>query len=411
MSTVIEQPLVFDPYDYALQDDPYPVYRRLRDEEPLHHNTEHDFWVMSRHADVHRAVRTDGIYSNAMGVSLDASAWSPYAHQTMSFLAMDPPRQTRLRKLVSRGFTPKRVAQLEPQIQRIADRYLDGSLERAHEEGGFDWIGEFAGKLPMDVISEMLGVPEEDRDEVRRLADLLVHREPGLRDVPAVGIEAALQLFGYYEALLAERKKHPADDLTSALLDAEVDGERMSDREIVGFLFLMVVAGNETTTKLLGNAMYHLTAHPTLRDEVFADPDNGSGLVERWVEETLRYDTSTQLLARHLLQDLTLHGVTAPAGAKLLLCLGAANRDERVFSDPSTFDLRRSEEELRQSLSFGGGRHFCLGANLARLESRVALRSLVRRVRTAQADHAEAVRFYSANVRGFAHLPVSVEER
>ncbi len=394
----------FDPYDYALQEDPYPVYRRLRDEAPLHHNKEHDFWVLSRHADLHRAVRTDGVFSNEMGVSLDASAWTPYAHQTMSFLAMDPPRQTRLRKLVSKGFTPKRVAGLEPSIQRITDHHLD----QAMEAGSFDWIGDFAGRLPMDVISEMLGVPEADRDEVRRLADLLVHREPGLRDVPAAGIEAAMTLFGYYADLLAERRRQPADDLTSALLAAEDGEDRMDDQEIIAFLFLMVVAGNETTTKLLGNAMYHLTDHAAQRDEVFGA---GDALIDRWIEETLRHDTSTQLLARHLVEDLTLHGVTAPAGSRLLLCLGAANRDERVFTEPDTFDVHRAESELRQILSFGGGRHFCLGANLARLESRVALRSLVARARTVDADHAGAVRFYSANVRGFAQLPVRVEAR
>jgi cytochrome P450 len=401
--------LVFDPYDYALQDDPYPVYRRLRDEEPLHHNEEHDFWVLSRHADLHRAVRTDGVYSNAMGVSLDESAWTPFAHQTMSFLAMDPPRQTRLRKLVSRGFTPARVGGLEPSIQRIAETHLDA----VSEQGEFDWITDVAGRLPMDVISEMLGVPVADRDEVRRLADLLVHREPGLRDVPQVGIEAAMTLSGYYADLLAERKRRPADDLTSALLAAEVDGDRMSCPEILAFLFLMVVAGNETTTKLLGNAMYHLTAHPAQCDEVFASPDNGpdDGLVDRWIEETLRHDTSTQLLARHLVDDLTLHGITAPKGSKLLLCLGAANHDDRVFTDPETYDLHRDAAELRQIISFGGGRHFCLGASLARLESRVVLRELVRRNRSVEADHDSAVRFYSANVRGFAKLPVRVVAR
>jgi cytochrome P450 len=251
-------------------------------------------------------------------------------------------------------------------------------------------------------------VPEADRDEVRRLADLLVHREPGLRDVPPEGIEAAMTLFGYYADLLAERKRRPADDLTSALLAAEDGGDRMSDQEIIAFLFLMVVAGNETTTKLLGNAMYHLTAHPDQRDDVFAGDDD---LVDRWIEETLRHDTSTQLLARHLLEDLTLHGVTAPKGSKLLFCLGAANRDDRVFTDPDRFDVHRGDDELRQLLSFGGGRHFCLGANLARLESRVALRELVRRSRSVEADHVNAVRFYSANVRGFAHLPARVEAR
>ena len=400
--------LVFDPYDYALQEDPYPVYRRLRDEAPLYHNEEHDFWVISRHADLHRAVRTDGVYSNEMGVSLDASAWTPYAHQTMSFLAMDPPRQTRLRKLVSKGFTPKRVAELEPQIQRITDHYLDDAME----SGELDWIGDFAGKLPMDVISEMLGVPEADRDEVRRLADLLVHREPGLRDVPQVGIEAAMTLLDYYADLLAERRQTPADDLTSALLrvgieGAEDAGDRMTDEEITAFLILMVVAGNETTTKLLGNALFHLTAHPDQLGRVFDDP----GLVEPWIEETLRFDTSSQMVARHLLQDVELHGKVAPAGSKLLIVLGSANRDERVFERPDEYDIGRDKAELAQLLSFGGGRHFCLGANLARLEARIALEELVRRVRTVDVDRAGAVRVHSINVRGFKRLPVTVAAR
>ncbi len=404
----IDSHIDFDPYDYALQDDPFPVYRRLRDEEPLHHNEEHDFWVLSRHADVHRALRTGDVLSNAMGVSMDQSAWSPYAHQTMSFLALDSPEHTRLRKLVSRGFTPRRVAELEPRIQAITDGLLDTALDGAKDAGAdFDWIADFAGRLPMDVISELLGVPVTDRDELRRLADLLVHREPGLRDVPAVGVEAAMTLFGYYADLIAERRRRPADDLVSALLAAEDGGDQMSEPEIVAFLFLMVVAGNETTTKLLGNAVHHLAADPAQRDDVFAHPE----LVDPWVEEALRHDTSTQLLARHLLEDVTLHGTTAPKGAKLLLGIGSANRDERVFTDPDSFDVHREEAELRQIVSFGGGPHFCLGANLARLESRVALRELVRRARTIETDPERAVRFYSANVRGFARLPVRVVPR
>ncbi len=210
-------PIGFDPYDYAFQDDPYPVYARLRDEDPLHHNEHYDFWALTRHADIQNAVRSEGVYSSAMGVSLDRSAWSPDAHRVMSFLAMDPPRQTRLRSLVSRGFTPRRVRELEPQIQRITDRYLD----RALPQESFDWIDDVAGRLPMDVISELMGVPESDRDEIRRLADLVVHREEGVHDVPQPGMEAALTLIGYYADMLAQRRRQPTDDLTSALLTAE----------------------------------------------------------------------------------------------------------------------------------------------------------------------------------------------
>jgi cytochrome P450 len=321
----------------------------------------------------------------------------------MSFLAMDPPEQTRLRRLVSKGFTPRRVADLADRIEAITEHYL----ARCVEARQFDWIGDFAGKVPMDVISEMLGVPVADRDEVRQLADLLVHREPGLRDVPPAGIEASMRLFGYYTDLLADKRRTPGDDLTSALLRVEDDGRVMTDPEIIAFLFLMVVAGNETTTKLLGNALFHLTLHPDPCARVLGD----EALVDPLIEETLRHDTSTQLLARLLVQDLSLHGVTAPAGSRILLALGAANHDERVFTDPERFDIDRDPAELGQILSFGGGRHFCLGANLARLEARIALRALVRRVRAVEVDHDRAVRFYSANVRGFARLPMTVTPR
>ncbi|MBB6626152.1 cytochrome P450 [Nocardioides sp. KIGAM211] len=402
--------MAFDPYDYAFQDDPYPVYARLRDEDPLHHDEQHDLWVLSRHADIAAAVRDDDTYSNAMGVSLDASAWHKDAHRVMSFLALDPPRQSRLRSLVSKGFTPRRVRELEPRIQRLTDHHLDAVLPGPGESGSLDWITDVAGRLPMDVISELMGVPEADRDEIRRLGDLTVHREPGVHDVPPVGMTAALDLIAYYEGFLAERKRRPGDDLTSALLAAEVDGDRLEDHEIVAFLFLMGVAGNETTTKLLGNALHHLAAQPDQRDEVFADPAD-LALVGPWIEETLRFDTSSQMLARHLKRDVALHGRVAPAGAKLLLVLGSANRDERVFSEPARYDLHRDPAELAQSLSFGGGRHFCLGANLARLEARVALDELVRRVRTFEVDTPAARRVHSTSVRGFARLPIRVEMR
>lgn len=397
-------PLNFDHYDHALQDDPYPTYARLRDEAPLYHNEEHDFWVISRHADVREAFRVDDVYSNKMGVTLDKSAWNENAHIVMSFLGMDPPQQTRLRKLVSRGFTPKRVAAMEPQIARISQHYLDRALALGER---FDWITDFAGKFPMDVISELLGVPEQDRDEVRRLADLLVLREDGLRDVPKAGMDASMELFGYFADLLAARKSEPADDLVTALLLAEDEGDRMTDSELTAFLFLMVVAGNETTTKLLGNAVASISLHPEQRDAVFADP----ALIPAWIEETLRYEASSQLLARQTLKDVTIDGVTCPAGAKVLFNIGAANHDHAVFTDAEEFNLFRDRGELAKHVAFGGGRHFCLGANLARLEATVALQQLVERCSSIEPVPGEAKRFYSANVRGYASLPVTVTPR
>ena len=406
MTSLQSAPTVLDPYDYGFQDDPYPTYAWLREHEPLHHNPDLDLWALTRHADIGEALRTEGTYSNSHGVAIERSAWGPSAYKVMSILGMDPPRQKRLRSLVSRGFTPRRVHDLLPRIQQLTDRYLGECLER----GSVDWIADFAGLLPMDVISEMMGVPEEDRAEVRRQADLVVHREDGVYDVPPAGAEAALWMVSYYLEMVAERRRRPTDDLTSALIEAEIDGERLTDDDVIAFLFLMVVAGNETTTKLLGHAVHHLTRHPEQLAAVFGSGGDAA-LVAPWVEETLRFDTSSHLLARYLLRDVELHGRVAPQGSKLLLCLGSANRDERVFGRPDEYDITRDDEELAQLLSFGGGRHFCLGANLARLEARVALTALVERARSIEVDHDACRRVHSLNVRGFAVEPMTVVPR
>jgi len=409
--SLTEEKVVLDPYDYGFQEDPYPTYAWLREHEPLHHNPELDLWAITRHADIAAALKSDGTYSNSWGVAIEESAWGPDAHKVMSILGMDPPRQNRLRALVSRGFTPRRVHDVLPRIQDLTDRYLAECLEA----GSFDWIADFAGKLPMDVISEMMGVPEEDRADVRRQADVVVHREDGVHDVPPAGAEASLWLVGYYQDMVDQRRRRPTDDLTSALIEARLgdgssDGERLSDEDVIAFLFLMVVAGNETTTKLLGHAVHHLTQHPDQLEQVFGGGGN-TDLVAPWIEETLRFDTSSQLLARYLLRDVELHGAVAPAGSKLLLCLGSANRDERVFDRPDQYDITRDKDELAQILSFGGGRHFCLGANQARLEARVALTALVERASTISVDHGASRRVHSVNVRGFAVEPMSVRVR
>ena len=401
-----------DPYDLRYQEDPYPAFKRLREESPFYYNAERDFYAISRHADVEKALRDDVPYSNAMGVSLDKSAWGPDAHKVMSFLALDPPDHMRMRGLVSRGFTPRRVREMEPEILALTNLYLDPIVEAARDGvTNAEWIDDFAGKLPMDLISQMMGVPQADRAEVRRLADLMVHRDPGYDDVPPAGMEAALQLIAYYSDFLKDRKANLGDDLVSALITADVDGDQLKDHEIIAFLFLMVVAGNETTTKLLGNAFYHLSRQPEQLRDVFADPENPQTMVAQWVEETLRYDTSSVLLARHLREDVTLHGVTAPAGSRVVLLIGSANRDADVFTEPESFNVHRAEDELSRILSFGGGRHYCLGANLARLEARVVLNEVVRRCSSIEVEEAACKRFYSSNVRGFAQVPTRFEVR
>jgi cytochrome P450 len=395
VTTVSER--VFDPYDYAFHEDPYPTYAWLREEAPLYRNEERGFWALSRHADVLAAFRAPEVFSSADGVSLDPAATGPQAEKVMSFLAMDDPRHFRMRSLVTKGFTPRRVAALEPRVREITHAHLDAAVTG----GTLDFIDDLAGKVPMDVVSELLGVPGEDRVELRRLADVVVHREDGVLDVPPAASDASLRLIGYYMDLIADRRARRREDLTSALLDVDMDGERLTDEELCAFLFLMVVAGNETTTKLLGNMWFWADEHRTQKQRVL----EGGVSVMQWVDETLRYDASSQVIARTVVDDVTLHGTTVPAGERVLLCVGAANRDGRVFPEPDAYDLGRDTSEL---LSFGMGPHYCLGANLARLEARVVMEELLALVSAWEVDRSGFERVHSVNVRGFAHLPSSV---
>ncbi|MGE2735701.1 cytochrome P450 [Mycolicibacterium vaccae] len=394
-----------DPYDYDFHEDPYPYYQQLRDEAPLYRNEELGFWALSRHADVLQGFRNSTTLSNKFGVSLDPASRGPHASKTMSFLAMDDPDHLRLRTLVSKGFTPRRIRELEPRVTEIAVAHLDAMLEQARSGAPVDYVDEFAGKLPMDVISELMGVPDADRVQVRAWADAVMHREEGVTDVPATAIEASLNLIVYYQEMVKERRNKLSDDLTSALLEAEIDGDRLTDDEIIGFMFLMVIAGNETTTKLLANAAFWGHHNPDQLTPLYDELDR----VPLWVEETLRYDTSSQILARTVVGDLTLYDTQIPEGDVVLLLPGSAHRDERVFDDPDRFLVGR--EIGSKLMSFGSGAHFCLGAHLARMEARVALTELFKRIRGYEVDEANAVRVHSSNVRGFAHLPMSVSHR
>jgi cytochrome P450 len=396
--------VLLDPYDYDFHEDPYPYYKRLRDEAPLYHNPDLGFWALSRHADVLAGFRNSTTLSNREGVSLDPISRGPHASKTMSFLAMDDPDHLRLRTLVSKGFTPRRIRELEPRVTELAVKHLDVMMEQA-QHGTVDYVAEFAGKLPMDVISELMGVPEEDRDRIRAWADGVMHREDGVKDVPPEAIEASINLIVYYQEMVAERRKKPADDLTTALLEAEIDGDRLTDEEVLGFLFLMVIAGNETTTKLLANAAFWGHKNPDQITPLYDDESR----IPLWVEETLRYDTSSQILARLVSGDLNLYDTQIPDGDVLLLLPGSAHRDERAFENPDDFIIGRDIGAKLQS--FGSGAHFCLGAHLARMEARVALAELFKRIRGYEVDEANSVRVHSSNVRGFAHLPITIQAR
>ncbi|GAC83061.1 cytochrome P450 [Gordonia paraffinivorans] len=405
----MEDRIPFDPYAYDFHEDPYPTYARLRAEAPVYYNSAMDFWALASHADVRAGFRDVQRFSNSWGVSMDPSAYGPDAHKSMSFLAMDDPKHMRIRKLVSKGFTPRRVNDLAGRITALTHQHWSRCLDL----GEFDYVAEFAALLPMDVVSELLDVPQADRAELRRLSDLLLHREDGVLDIPEAAIYAYLDLHKYYSELIADRRKNPGEDLVSALIEAEIDDDvtgektKLTEDEIVGFMVLMVVAGNETTTKLLANALYWGWRNPDELAKVFADPELA---VPQWTEETLRYDNSTQIVVRRVVEDAPYGDKVIPAGDRVLLLVGSANRDEEVFGpDADRYLIGRDNGQAL--MSFGLGAHFCLGAHLARLEANIGLGEVIRSIRSVDIDADNAVRVHSVNVRGFAELPVKVTVR
>jgi cytochrome P450 len=386
--------LDYDPFSYETQEDPFPVYRRLRDEAPAWWSERHGFWALSRHADVLAALKDPRRFSSRHGLTLE-KGFEDQAVAVFGMLAMDPPRHDRHRALVSRGFTPRRVAELEPRIHELAAETLDPLVER----GSGDFVSEVAARVPMEVIGELLGVPRAEREQLRALSDTMVHREEGSAEIPAESMQASIDLRAYFVDWVADAKRRGRDDLAGTILRAEIDGERLSEEEVIGFLFLLVLAGNETTANLLGNAVYWLWRHPEQRRLVASDPSR----VPDWVNETLRFDTVTHGVARTVDEDVPLHGRTLRAGDRAMLLLGSANRDERVFPEPDRFDVGRDTSGL---LSFGTGTHFCLGANLARLEARVVLEQVLRRMGDFEVREPGLERVRSSTVRGFAALPL-----
>ena len=381
----------FNPYSYEFHDDPYPVYRQLRDEAPAYRDDELGFWALSRYDDVISALHDPDTYCSRFGITLEEGNPVPM------LLTTDPPAHTALRRLVSRAFTPRRVADLEPAIRELSRAYLDDLRGRP----AADLVADYAAPLPMDVISRLLGVPDADQEQLRGWSDALLHREEGDKDVTPAGIDAAYRLYKYFSAFVTDRRAQPgADDLAAALVAAESEGEQLTDDQVVGFLFLLIIAGNETTTKLLGNSLLALQRFPRQRETVVAE----RGRIPDAVEETLRYDGSTQLMARTLTRDVVLHGAELPAGDKVLLLLGSANRDERAWDRPDEFDIDRARPS--QHLAFGHGIHVCLGAALARLEMRVSLEELLARFPGYEIDEGGLERVHSGNVRGYAKMPI-----
>lgn len=386
----------FNPYDPALRDDPYPAYRRLRDEFPVHFNEELCFYTLSRFADVQAAVQDRERLISSKGVTL---LRQPERVTSLPLLiTLDGAQHTEIRKVVSGVFAPRSVAKLEGTVRRLAVEFL----ERMRHSDDPDFVRDFTSPLPAHVVADLMGVPREDWPRFKEWSDAITRLDPGkMSDPTPEDLAPAMELAAYVGELIERRRREPGDDMMSFLLAARAGERPLTEAEILAFGFLLMIAGHETSTNLVGNAVVLLHEHPDERDKLVADPS----LIPRAVEEFLRYEGPVQSIARTTAEEITLHGVTIPPDTRVLLLFGAANRDEREFEDPDRFDVTR---QARQHLSFGYGAHFCLGAGLARLTARVACEELLARYPRYRllGDHVERVP--AGLVRGPASLPIDL---
>jgi cytochrome P450 len=388
----------FDPYDVEINADPYPVYARLRDEAPAYHNERFGFWALSRHDDVQQALVDWKAYSNSRSDILDIIR-SGVDLPPGVILFEDPPVHTMHRKLMSRVFTPRRMAALEDQIRDFSVRCLDPLVGAER----FDLISDFATILPMRVIGMLLGIPEQDQIAVRDRTDANLRTEPGQPMAVKQDQVASGAMFADY---IDWRAEHPSDDLMTHLLTTEFedqDGEvrRLSRDEVLTYTAVLAGAGNETTGRLIGWLGKLLAEHPDQRRLLVED----RSLIPNAIEETLRFEPTGHAVARTVMHDVEVHGTTIPAGSPILLLMAAANRDPERHRDPDVYDVTRADV---QHLTFGYGLHFCLGANLARLEGRVALEELLARFPEWDVDMADARLAPTSTVRGWERLPFVV---
>lgn len=392
------EPIRYDPYDYEIDRHPHPVWKRMRDEAPLYYNEEYDFYAVSRYADVRDMSVDWQTYSSARGSVIEMIKHPEVVEQIRNMLFEDPPIHDVHRAILNRALTPRRVADLEPRIRELCAQFLD-PFRDADE---FDFVQDFGAKLPMMVIGSLLGVPEEDQDMIRRLADDALHIEPG-QDM--TDITPQLKMHEYFAELVSERRARPTGDFISVLAHADVedgDGTRkLDDHELLNFITLIAAAGNETVARLMGWAGLTLARHPDQRRLLVEDRT----LIPNAVEELLRYEAPSPIQARWVTRDVEVHGQRVPQGSIMALLTGSAGRDEREFPDPDRFDVTR---RFAQHMSFGYGVHYCLGAALARLEGRVGLEEVLTRFPEWTADEDRMTMVHTSTVRGPERLPVSV---
>jgi cytochrome P450 len=398
--TVSGGPVEFDPYSNDFFDSPYETYRRMRDEAPVYYSERYDFYALTRYDDVAPALKDFETYSSTKGITLDMVKAEEIDVPPGYIIMMDPPAHERMRKLVNRVFTPRAVTALEPMVRETID-----SIMRRLDPVSFDAVADFSALFPVEIITTMLGVPSADRQQLRLWLDQGLAREPGSMGPSQQGLDAIMKTFGYYYELIQQRRAQPQDDMITRLIDAEIveDGEsrRLDDIEIAAFANLLGGAGAETVTKLIGNAAVVFADHPDQWRKVHDDRSK----IPAAVEELLRFEGPTQYQVRTSTRDVTLHGVTIPAGSAVLLINGSATRDERIFPNPNAFDIDR-ERKFAFNISFGYGVHSCLGAALARMEGRIALEALLDLIPEYEIDRAGLRRVNMTNVCGWSHVPV-----
>jgi len=380
--TATTSELVYDPSTAQFQDDIWDIYRRLRDEQPVYRDPRGGFYALSRFDDVWRAVN-------------DWSAFSSVVAEAQNLLPQmiyfDPPRHTAMRALVSRAFTPKRVAEVEQLARRTARDLIDGFAAR----GGGDVQHEFAAVLPSVVIAKMIGVADDHIPAFRGWTESFLEIQG-----PEDFADAATKIYELFGRLLAERRREPRDDLMTALIGAEVDGQTLTDDELLGFCLLLILAGNDTTSSLIGTGLVLLTENPDQRELLLREPSRWSAAIE----EINRVESPTQVLPRTTTEEVVIHDVGIPAASRVMLIWGSANHDDREFPDPERFDVTRT---ITRHLAFGHGAHYCLGANLARLEARVAFEEWHARF---PAYHLTAPprRIVSIWARAYAEIPLEI---
>jgi cytochrome P450 len=392
--------VVFDPFSSDFFNAPYATYRRMRDEDPVYYSEKYDFYALTRHADVVAAIKDSETFSSSRGVDLEmVQSGNPVPPL---IIMMDPPEHRRMRNLVNKVFTPRAVERQRQLVVEQIDRFL-----AATNPGEFDVVQDFSALFPVEVITRMLGVPAEFRQQVRLLLDKMLEREYGNVATPEEGVQAGIETGLMYYNIIQERRADPQDDMISDLIAVEVERDgaatKLDDIEIAAFASMLGGAGAETVTKLVGNAVVTFADHPDQWQMLLDDRSR----IPAAVEELLRWEAPAQYLVRYSMNDVELHGTTIPAGNPVLLCLGSANRDERAFADADTFDINRDRGQA-QNLGLGYGTHSCLGAALARMESTLALDKLLDHMPRYALVHDGLRRVAMTNVIGWNNVPVRV---